>query len=292
MSTSSRTKDHGDQEIIDLTEVVEEPESESPAESPEDPSARWQKDLEQAGERAQEAGHEQDPDAEEDFDFSAFMSAPGPDDEHTGRGLAADSDSASGQSSSPAGRLDDFEDIEDLFQELELGLSPDQATSRRRFGFRAGPQGLQESGSRSPEAEALHALESRIQRLEKTIHSGNRESWKDIENRIMSRLDELVQDRINKARESLLQEIAPAPHNQASDSHHEPDLRELAQKVEELNNFAVGPETVSALKNELWTELSHRIEETVPQAAAKVIREEIQALMDEEQAAASEGPGE
>ncbi|WP_027369498.1 hypothetical protein [Desulfovermiculus halophilus] len=281
MSTSSQTKDHWDQEIIDLTEVVEEPGPESPAESPEDHSSSWRNGREQAGARAQESGYNQDPDAEEDFDFSAFMSGPGPHDEHTGHDPAPGSRPESGHPSS-AGGLDDFEDIEDLFQELELGFSPDQA----------GAQGLEESGTRSPEAKALHALESRIQRLEEAVHSGSRESWKDIENRIMSRLDELVQDRMDKAREALLQEIQSAPHKQGSDSNQGSDLRELAQKVEELNNFAVGPETVSALKNELWTELSHRIEETVPQAAAKVIREEMQALMNEEQAASSEQPEE
>jgi hypothetical protein len=57
----------------------------------------------------------------------------------------------------------------------------------------------------------------------------------------------------------------------------------LAQKVEDINNYALGPETLSALKNELWTELSQRIEETVPLAAAQIIRQEIQALREEEQ---------
>jgi hypothetical protein len=53
--------------------------------------------------------------------------------------------------------------------------------------------------------------------------------------------------------------------------------------VEDINNYALGPETLSALKNELWTELSQRIEETVPLAAAQIIRQEIQALREEEQ---------
>jgi hypothetical protein len=56
----------------------------------------------------------------------------------------------------------------------------------------------------------------------------------------------------------------------------------LAQKVDEISSYALGPETVRALKNELWNELSQRIEDVVPQAAARIIREEIQSLEEDE----------
>ncbi|MFP4428262.1 MAG: hypothetical protein ACLFPB_02985, partial [Desulfovermiculus sp.] len=128
---------------------------------------------------------------------------------------------------------------------------------------------------------SLQALESRIAQLEKGTYSQNRESWKEVENRILNRLEDMVQEQITKARNALHQETETA--SQDNYPAWEKEVRELAKKVEEINSYALGPETLSALKNELWTELSQRIEETVPLAAAQIVRQEIQALLDEDQ---------
>ncbi len=181
----------------------------------------------------------------------------------------------------------DFEDIEDLFEELDLEFpARNDSTSApfindRSGSIKGGQQNTDRSTTKDTASDLIQTMEARIQALEEKIVSTNHESWKDVENRIMARLDTMVQERIHEAKLTIQEEIETGlrPHQEGQPSS---SIRELAQKIEDIKHYAVGPETLSALKNELWTELSQRIDETVPQAAAKVVREEIQALLDEE----------
>jgi gas vesicle protein len=298
MRTRSKQKDLGDQEIIDLTEVVEEP-SETSAK---DPSLwPWDRgmptDVSSAGTKKRTTL--QDPESDEDdFDFTTLLD---PSEQTSARQKPAlGRNGAQGKTreeSTHHNRDDDFEDIEDLFEELDLEFSAKQGpTSAAFMNDKSGKAKFGQSGVGQPEikgteSDLMQGLETRVQALEEKITSRDRESWKDVENRIMDQLENLVQEHIRKARQSLLEEIETKslpPH----DAQQNNSIQALTQKIEDMEHYAVGPETVSALKNELWTELSQRIDEAVPQAAAKVIREEIQALLEEEAEAGAKAPQE
>ena len=293
MSTTSSTDRSQDRDIIELTDVVEEPlqagkdESETPeASQPERPQ----------GSTSQESGQPKssgpNPETDEDeFDFSSLWQETqsfghkGPE--------GAPSDSSTAWADSQSVHAEDFNDLDDLFDELDLDLAPEQ-DKRPASGSKdqKPPPGsgeqiqamnakLQELSTRIADLESLHSLDNRVHELEQTVSAGNNQAWKDIESRIMHRLESLVHERITQAKDDLHREIEQTI-NQSVIAPENTSVPDLAQKVEELTNYAVGPETVSALKNELFAELSQRIEDAIPQAAAKVIREEIQSLLDEE----------
>lgn len=293
MSTRTSQDDHQDHDIIELTEVVEEPDESSAAE----PSALRQQnddsstphgqttDLNWSQSQRQPAESDED-----DFDFSSLMHDSGSSD--TSSHSQTQSSLQKSWSKQTSFEDQDYDDLEDLFEELDLDLDPDQdgylgarndqgGKTKTEKQMQALHQRLEDLASRSVDQASLQSLESRIGHLEQGTGSGNRESWKEVENRILNRLEEMVEERITKARQTLHQEIETVCQDKLAARKEE--VRELAQKVEDINNYALGPETLSALKNELWTELSQRIEETVPLAAAQIIRQEIQALREEEQ---------
>jgi hypothetical protein len=285
MGTHSE-KDHlPDQEIIELTEVVEEP-SQPPSVGSStlgDQENPYQSENGHPGgapSRSQNSGHKS---VEDDFNFTALLQ-----DSQDGDTLnrwterPATSSKKDEQSS-----VQDFDDLDDLFDELDLDLAPDHAPQPGQEGL---PQiksqelikdlrsRLEDMDSRISELENLHSLESRIQDLEAGVKS--KQSWKEIEARIMNRLEDLVQEKIAELKESLTLELSSKNDQTALPSKEEVD--NLAQKVDEISSYALGPETIRALKNELWNELSQRIEDVVPQAAARIIREEIQSLEEDE----------
>jgi len=276
MSTRSENGDLRDREIIELTEVVEEPAAAHAGSTPFG-------DRDDAGEntgghsggtwvQGQSSDREADDD---DFDFSALLQ---------------DAQVSDASNKDPSTRTDkqenhssasDFDDLEDLFDELDLDLSPEYES---RSGYDGQAQAdpdlnrrLQDMDSRIEKLESLLNLESRVRELEAGL--GKKESWSDIEARIMNRLEDLVRERTAEIKHAVTQEIETAGQ---SDISLEGNIQELTRKVEEVHSYAVGPETLSALKNELWNELSLRIEKAVPEAAAKIIREEIQALQDDD----------
>ncbi|MFO7876758.1 MAG: hypothetical protein R6U55_09295 [Desulfovermiculus sp.] len=294
MSTRSGQENHQDQEIIELTEVVEEPD-ESPAAGPFASGEQNDGSSSPNGpttglNRPQGQGQRAEADDEDDFDFSSLLQ----DTKSSENSNRQRNESSPQKSWNQQGRFEnqDYDDLEDLFEELDLDLDPDQdgylgskngqgGNSKTEKQIQALNQRLEDRASRSGEQASLQALESRIAHLEQGTCSGNRESWKEVENRILNRLEDMVQERITKAQQALHQEIETACQDKLA--AREGEVRELAQKVEEINSYALGPETLSALKNELWTELSQRIEEAVPLAAAQIVRQEIQALREEEQ---------
>lgn len=293
MSTRSDKETQQEQEIIELTEVVEEsyePTADSSTLGKHDDRSSSSSGQNTAVHPPRSQGRTAEPD-EDDFDFSSLVydsksSEAG--------GLQTDQPNTQKPWNQQAHLGDqDFDDLEDLFDELDLDLDSDREDS---LGSRDGHEGTsspedqiqalnkpaEDLASQSADQARLQALESRITKLEQRTYSGSQESWKEIENRILTRLEEMVQERITAAKHALQQEIESA--GQANATSQEGDVRELAQKVEDINSYyALEPETVSALKNELWAELSQRIEETVPLAAARIIRQEIQALGEEEE---------
>lgn len=292
MSTRSGQDNHQDQEIIELTEVVEESD-ESSAAGPSAPGEHNDESSSPNGQtkafnRPQEPKGTSEPGDEDDFDFSSLMHEP-KSSENSNRQKNESAQKSWNQQTHYEDQ--DYDDLEDLFEELDLDLDPDQdgylesragreGKSRIEEQIQALNQRLEDLESRSLEQTSLQALESRIAQLEKGTFSQSRESWKEVENRIFNRLDDMVQEQITKFRDAVHQEIETACQDKFAARE---EVRELAQKVEEINSYALGPETLSALKNELWTDLSQRIEETVPLAAAQIVRQEIQALRDEEQ---------
>ncbi|MFP4258106.1 MAG: hypothetical protein ACLFRE_03800 [Desulfovermiculus sp.] len=294
MSTRSGQDNHQDQEIIELTEVVEEPDDPSAA-VPSVPEKHNDKSNSQNGHtkafiRPQGQEKTSEPDDEDDFDFSSLVYEA----ESSDPSSKPKDEFSLQKSRSPQAHFAEQEndDLEDLFDELDLDLDPDQDSYWESRAGRGGKtktekqiqvlnQRLEDLESRSLDQASLQALESRIAQLENGTFSQNRESWKEVENRILNRLEDMVQEQITKARNALHQEMETA--SQDNYPAWEKEVRELAKKVEEINSYALGPETLSALKNELWTELSQRIEETVPLAAAQIVRQEIQALLDEDQ---------
>ncbi|MFO7803376.1 MAG: hypothetical protein R6V55_13880 [Desulfovermiculus sp.] len=293
MSTTSAPDCSQDREIIELTDVVEEPiqpaagePKSSEASQPERPQGTTSR------ESGQPSVSGPSPETEKDeFDFSSLW----PETQsfgHKGAGGTL-SDSSTAWTDSQSAHADDFNDLDDLFDELDLDLAPDQdKSSASHSKDHKSPSGseeqiqaindkLQELSSRLADLESLHSLDNRVRELEQAVSSGNSEAWKDIESRIMHRLESLVHERITQAKDDLHREIEQII-NQSAIAPENTSVQDLAQKVEDLTNYAVGPETVSALKNELFAELTQRIEETIPQAAAKVIREEIQSLLEEE----------
>ncbi|MDZ7758858.1 MAG: hypothetical protein U5L00_01185 [Desulfovermiculus sp.] len=248
MNTRSEKEDLRDQEIIELTEVVEEPTASS-AGSPQfgiqdkqsqDPNGH----TGEASSRRQGSGHDA---GEDDFDFSALLQ-----DSKDYDGQNSWTDRSHGtQKRGVQSSARDFDDLEDLFDELDLDLPPEQDTRTGQEGMGIGHsqdlfqevnRRFEEMDSRIANLENLHNLESRIQELEARVRG--KESWSEIEARIMSRLEDLVREKTTEIKQAVFQEID--------------------------------------LKSELWSELSQRIEEVVPQAAAKIIREEIRALQEED----------
>lgn len=292
MSTTSSTDRSQDRDIIELTDVVEEPlqpgkdESETPEASQ---SERPQDSTSPESGQPRSSGPNPKTD-EDEFDFSSLWQET---QSFGHQGLeGAPSDSSTAWADSQSVHAEDFNDLDDLFDELDLDLAPEQdkrAASGRKDQkppgsgeqIQAMNAKLHELSTRVADLESLHSLDNRVRELEQTVSAGNNQAWKDIESRIMHRLESLVHERITQAKDDLREEIEQTS-NQSGIAPENTSVPDLAQKVEELTNYAVGPETVSALKNELFAELSQRIEDTIPQAAAKIIREEIQSLLDEE----------
>jgi len=285
MGTHSGKDHRPDQEIIELTEVVEEP-GQPPSTGSSPPGDQENPDHNENGRPgggAPSRSQSSEPNSvEDDFDFTALL-RDSQDGETQKRWTERSPTSSKTDEQSS---VQDFDDLDDLFDELDLDLAPEHAPQPGQEGL---PQTksqeliqdlrsrLKDMDSRISELENLHSLESRVQDLETGAKS--KESWKEIEARIMNRLEDLVREKIAELKESLILDL------KSDDQIDHPSRQEvdnLSQKIEELTSYAIGPETVRALKNELWNELSQRIEEVVPQAAAKIIREEIQSLEEDD----------
>lgn len=280
MGTHS-TKDHRpDQEIIELTEVVEEPgQPPSTGSSPPgDQENPYHNENGRPGGASSRSQSSEPNSVEDDFDFTALLRDS--QDGDTQNRWTEQSTTSSKKDEQNSVR--DFDDLDDLFDELDLDLDQEHDSQPVKEGLpNVDSQDLrgrlEDMDSRISELENLHTLESRIRDLE--AGSKSTESWKEIEARIMNRLEDLVREKIAELKESLTLDLKS---NDQTDLPSRQEVENLAQKVDELNSYALGPETVSALKNELWNELSQRIEEVVPQAAAKIIREEIQSLEEDD----------
>ena len=284
MGTHSE-KDHlPDQEIIELTEVVEEPSQPPSAGSSTfgDHQNPYQNENGYPGEASSRIQSSEHNSVEDDFNFTALL-RDSQDGETQNRWTERSTTSSKKDEQSS---VQDFDDLDDLFDELDLDLAPEhvpqpdqerQPQTKSQELIQDLRSRLEDMDSRISELENLHTLESRIRDLEAGAKS--KESWKEIEARIMNRLEDMVQEKIAELKESLTLDLKS---NDQTDLPSRQEVEDLAQKVEELNSYALGPETVSALKNELWNELSQRIEEVVPQAAAKIIREEIQSLEEDD----------
>lgn len=281
MGTHSEKDHRPDQEIIELTEVVEEPPGQSPSTDSSPLGDQENPDHNENGHHGGASSRSQSSEpnsVEDDFDFTALLRNSQEVDTQNRWTERSTTSSKNDEQSS----VQDFDDLDDLFDELDLDLDPehDSQPGKERLpnvDSQDLRSRLEDMDSRIAGLEHLHTLESRIRDLE--AGSKSTESWKEIESRIMKRLEDLVREKIAELKDSLILDLKS---NVQTDLPSKEEVDNLAQKVDELNSYALGPETVSALKNELWNELSQRIEDVVPQAAAKIIREEIHSLEEDD----------
>ncbi len=157
----------------------------------------------------------------------------------------------------------DTPDIQSLRDELEQKINQTLESAESPQEEPPDLSGLKE--------EVIQSVESRIQELVSTCQSEKRSLATELENaltfrgRMQEKLNELSQDIVD-----------------LKDRGKKPD-HELQETIDSLYQSSVSREDLRHLASQLRYELEEHVQKQVPEAAAKVIRDEIMAMLQEDQ---------